>query len=119
MEIEPALYTHRLLSAAATDNPNVACEQTCIFKGMQGYNNKAAKVYLKLYEGKAAVNPASTDTPKKTIIIPASGAFVFDFPAGIQFRGGMSYRMTGALADNDTTNLVANDIEGFNLDYSR
>jgi hypothetical protein len=117
--MRPAEYTDRLLSAAASDNARVVCEQLCTLKGLQGYNNKAAKVYLKLYEGKGTSNPASTDTPKKTLVIPASGAFVFDFPEGIQFRAGMSLRLTAAIADNDATALVANDIEGLNVDFCR
>lgn len=120
--LEPAKYAYRLLSAGATDNPAIASSRPCCLRSIQGYNNKAAKVYIKLYTvwlGRdAGTNPASTDTPEKTICVPASAAFVFDFSQGYHFPKGCGIRITAAGADADATALVANDVECLNLDFS-
>lgn len=115
---EPAKYCYRVLSAAASDNAAVAQSRPSCLRSIQGYNNKAAKVYIKLYTVFAGAAPASTDTPEKTICVPASAAFVFDFGAGYHFPKQCGIRLTGAGADNDATNLVAGDIECLNLDFS-
>lgn len=119
---QAARYCYRLLSAVASDNAAVASSRPCCLRSVQGYNNKAAKVYIKLYSVWAnqatGGAPASTDFPDKTICVPASAAFVFDFSAGYEFPKGCGLRITGAGADNDATNLVANDVECLNLDFS-
>lgn len=105
----------RLLSAAASDNATAAVSRPCSVKGIQGYNAKAANVFLKLYDETTV--PVSTDTPKKTICLPASSAFSLDFAAGVDFATGLGFRLTGGVADNDATALVAGDILALNIDY--
>lgn len=109
--------TARLLSAAASDNATAATgDRPAILVAIHGHNAKAAAVYLKLYNKASA--PASTDTPRKTIYLPASASFNFSFPAGIEFPLGLGYRLTLAAADNDATALLAGDILALNLDYA-
>lgn len=112
----PAPSTYRLLSAAASTNgANIKSSAGCV-KGLQGFNNKASAVYLKLYN-KASSPTVGTDTPVKTIYLPASAAFAIDFGTGISFATGISIALTGAAADADTTALSLGDIVALNVDY--
>jgi hypothetical protein len=106
--------TVRLASAAASDNPTVAVDRGCRLMAIRGDNVKAAKVYLKIYD--KATAPASTDTPRATFVIAASGPFSFNLAAPLSVVKGLSYRLTGGAADNDATALVAGDIVQMNLD---
>lgn len=108
--------TSRLLSAAATTNATSVKASTGAIVSIQGYNAKASAVYLKLYN-KASAPTVGTDTPVKTLYIPASAAFVFDFPVGSYFSTGIAYAITGAAADADTTALAAGDVLCLNVDY--
>lgn len=108
-----ATHTHRLLSAAATVNPAVVKASRGTLRRIQGTNAKAAVVYFKLYD--KATTPAETDTPRKTISLPASAAFNLEFDD--YFGAGIAYRMTAAAADNDTTALSAGDVLALNVDY--
>ncbi len=113
MSSTPANRCHRLLTAAASVNAtNVAAEPVRL-AGIQGYNAKAAAVYLKLYE--KATAPSEADTPEKTIYLPATSAFAI--PLDYAFQTGLGYRLTAAAADNDTTALSSGDILALNLDY--
>jgi hypothetical protein len=111
----PASTSHRLLSAAASANATLVIERPASLKGIQGHVAAATPVYLKLYD--MANEPSEADTPVKTLYLPASASFSFDFPAGFDFASGIGYRITGAAADADTTALVAADVLALNLDY--
>lgn len=112
---QPAKDTARLLSAAAGDNSAVAVARPCALKGIQGHNAATTARFLKLYDQKAA--PASSDTPVKTIYLPAETTFALDFVAGYEFENGLGYRLTTGSADNDTGALIAGDILSLNIDY--
>jgi hypothetical protein len=112
----PAPSTYRLLSAAASTNgANIKASAGAV-KGIQGYNAKASAVYLKLYN-KATAPTVGTDTPVKTIYLPASAAFALDFGTGLSFGTGIGIALTGAAADADTTALASGDILALNVDY--
>jgi hypothetical protein len=110
-----SVATHRLLSAANSDNATLVLAKRVAITNIQGHNAKASAVYVKLYD--KATAPASTDTPRKTIYIPASTAFAFDYANGMEFTLGLGYRMVTGNADNDATAVAAGDILGFNIDY--
>jgi hypothetical protein len=112
----PAPSTYRLLSAAATTNGANIKASAGTVKGIQGYNAKASAVYLKLYN-KASSPTVGTDTPVKTIYLPATAAFALDFGTGLTFATGISIALTGAGADADTTALASGDILALNVDY--
>ena len=114
----PANATARLLSAAASDNATQVNALPCELKGVQGVNKAAYDVFLKLYAGTGAA-PVVGDVPRKTLCLPAGGAFALDFAAGIFFRSGLSYRVTKLVADADATALVAGDVVGLNIDYAQ
>lgn len=105
--------THRLLSAAATDNATNVSSRNCTVRRIAGFNNKASAAYLKLYDKASA--PVSTDTPRKTYRLAASSNF--DIDCDDYYAAGFGYRITGASADNDATALVAGDIQNLNIDY--
>jgi hypothetical protein len=110
-----ATAVSRLLSAAASVNATIVKASAGAVKGIQGYNARATPVFLKLYN--KATAPAQTDTPVKTLYIPATAAFAFDFPRGVLFAAGIGYRLTTAAADADTGALTAGDIICLNVDY--
>jgi hypothetical protein len=108
----------RLLSAAATTNSTlVKGSAGRVFK-IRGYNAKAAVAYLKLYN-KATAPTVGTDTPVVTIPLKASDMFDIDFAGlGLGFATGIGFGLTGAVADADTTALVAADVVGLNVFYA-
>ena len=108
-----AVKTHRLLSAAASDNATNVSAKNCTVRRITGFNNKAAAAFLKLYD--KATAPAAADTPRKTYRLAASANF--DFDCDDYYGAGFGYRITGAAADNDATALVAGDIVALNIDY--
>lgn len=108
--------TARLLSAAGTTNSNLVKATPGRIYAIHGYNAAAAVKYLKLYN-KATAPTVGTNTPVKTIALPPTAAFAFDWPAGYYFDTGIGYGITGAGADNDTTALTAADVVALNVDY--
>ena len=86
---------------------------------VQVFNNSGNIGYLKFYN--KASNPApASDTPLKTILIPAntsgSGA-VFDFGnLGAQFATGIAIAVVAGIATNDNTSVAANAMV-VNIDY--
>ncbi len=119
MPYDVANACRRIVSAAASDNAQVATVLPCRLKGVQGVVKAAADIYLKLYAGKGAAAPTSADVPVKTLCLPASGAFALDFSTGFQFDGGLSLRLTKGSADNDATVLAAGDVVGLNIDFAQ
>lgn len=112
----PAPSTYRLLAALATTNGANIKGAAGAVKGIQGYNAKSSAVYLKLYN-KATSPTVGTDTPVKTLYLPPTAAFAFDFGTGLSFATGIGVGLTGAAADNDATALTAGDIVCLNVDY--
>lgn len=106
---------YRLLSAAASDNATAAISRPCAVKTIHGYNAKGANIFLKLYD--ETTSPVSTDTPVKTVCIPATTAFLLAFDAGFVFKTGLGFRITTGVADNDTGVLIAADVLALNIDY--
>lgn len=112
----PATLNHRLLSAANSDNATLVIARRSCVKSIQGHNAKASAVYLKIYD--KATAPASTDTPVKTIYLPASSSFIFDYGDGHLFTNGLGYRIVTDNADSGTTAVAAGDILGLNIGYA-
>lgn len=108
----------RLLSSAATTNAtNVKASAGEAFK-ITGNNTVASKRYLKLYN-KASAPTVGTDTPILTFVLQPSLPFAIDLGAtGQYFSLGISYAITGAAADADTTAIGAGDIECMNITFA-
>lgn len=110
------LSVKRLVSAAATVNPTIVKASGGRVYKITGQNAAAAIKYIKLYN--KATAPAETDTPVITLAVAASAPFEFNFAnLGLYFDTGISYRLTGVNADNDTTALTAGDILSLNVFY--
>lgn len=107
----------RLLSAAASVNATVVKASMGRVYKITGRNAATTTtLYIKLYN--KATAPAATDTPVATIAV-YSGDFNIDLgPIGLSFSAGISYRITGAAADDDTTALTAGDIVCMNVFYA-
>lgn len=109
---------HRRLSTADTNLVNVKNAVGVINK-MVLSNNSASKRYFKLYN-KASAPVIASDTalivevielqPNETIAIPC-GAF------GSRLATGISYAITGAIGDTDTTAIGANEVI-VNINYT-
>lgn len=106
----------RIPSAAGSVNATSAKGSAGEVWLANGYNAKAATVYLKLYNV-ADTPTVGTDTPFAILAIPASSAFSFELN-GLYMDTGIGYGFTTDAADNGTTALTAGDILGFSLIYS-
>lgn len=105
------------ISAATTNATNVKASAGDI-GGIQAYNNSATVYYLKIYD-KATAPTVGTDTPVKTIVIPANtsgaGSNISFASPGISCLNGISFAITGGIADADTTACAASAVV-INLD---
>lgn len=80
---------------------------------LQCFNNGANEVFIRIYNQTGA--PASTDGANIIWrgMIPGNAAaagFVVSIPVGIACATGIGIRVSGAVADNDTTVLAANEV---------
>lgn len=100
----------RIHSAASTNLTNVKASRGVV-KGLIISNNNAAKRYLKLYN-KASAPVLASDTPVLTIILMPNVSDTFTFPEEQDFPLGISYAITGAIADTDTTEILAGEVSG-------
>lgn len=109
--------TGRLLSAAGTsgDATNVKASAGRLY-AIQGYNAATSVRYLKLYNS-ASAPTAGSGTPVKTLALPPSVGFAFDWPLGYSFSTGIGFTLVTGSADNSSTSVTAADILGLNLDY--
>lgn len=110
--------TARLLSAAGTsgDATNVKASAGRLY-AIQGANVRTSALYLKLYNS-ASAPTAGSGTPVKTLYLPASSAFTFDWPLGLTFSTGIGFTIVTTGADNGSTSCTAADIVALNLDYA-
>jgi hypothetical protein len=108
-----ATAVYRLVSSAASDNATNAAAAACTLRHAICKSNRGSDCYLKIYD--KATAPASTDTPKLTLTVPAGGGVAMDFPQGLSFTAGLGYRMTTGSADNDTGAVAAGDVTGLNI----
>lgn len=108
--------TSRIVSAANSNNATSAKGSSGRIYGIQGYNAASAVRYLKLYNG-ASAPTVGTDVPVKTLALPPSAAFAYDFANGYYFSTGIGYGLVTGSADNDNTAVTAGDILGLNIDY--
>lgn len=109
--------TSRIVSAAATTNATNAKVTAGRVYAIQGYNAANAVRWLKLYN-KASAPMVGTDVPVKTLALPPSAVFAFDWLDGYSFTTGIAYALTTGAPDNDTGALTAGDILGLNVDYT-
>ncbi len=114
------MYT--LPQSAANNNATNIKATAGTVASLQVYNFAAYPIFLKLYDKTGTPNPA-TDTPVKTIPVPANSTAtngageVLNFgPGGLKFTSGIGFAIVKGQAVNDNTAVAANDAT-FNLDY--
>lgn len=103
------MQPHKKIAASGTNGTNLK-NIAGVIGGIIAINLTSGVKYLKIYD-KASAPVVGTDVPVMTIPIPAStdgAGFVWNVP--IMLGNGISYAITGAAADNDTTALSANDV---------
>lgn len=103
------MQPHKRISAATTNATNLK-NIAGVIAGIIAINLTSGVKYLKIYD-KATAPVVGTDTPVMTIPIPAStdgAGFVWNVP--IDLSNGVSYAITGGVADNDSTAVGANEI---------
>jgi hypothetical protein len=81
-----------------------------LLTGYHFFNKSASIIYLKFYN--TSSTPTSSDTPVFTIGVSATNPCGFVLPGPLQFSLGIGLRATTGIADNDTTDLSANDLHG-------
>lgn len=113
MALKGPSLTHRLLSAGASQNPQIVKAGPGKLHSIKLF--AAAAVFLKIYD--TAVTPTSAMTPRHTLRLVAAVNNSFDWSDGVLFGQGIGYRITGLAADADTTNVVAADVLTMNIDY--
>lgn len=94
----------RVISAAST-NATVVKGSAGSLYGVIATNTTATIYYLKFYN-KATSPTVGTDTPVITIPLLAGQTVQAQFPTGIAFATGIGLALTGAGADNDSTNAA-------------
>lgn len=115
MDPSSGALVSRLISAATTNATAVKGASGRLVGFVCG-NTNAALRYLKIYD-KATAPVVGTDVPKLTFIIQSMAALgtpqptTVVFPVeGVYFENGISFAITGALADSDTTAISAGDL---------
>ncbi len=106
----------KTLSAASTNSTSVTATQSTLCS-LNVVNTTATLYYLKLYN-KATAATCNSDTVLQTIPIPASatgaGIAVAIGPFGWDFSLGITFCLTGGIADNDNANAAT----GVAINYS-
>lgn len=111
----PAPATPYILNSAASENAALILTGTSGLQAFYATNTGATVAFVKLYN--KATAPASTDIPAMILPVPAavSGvAGVCTLPigfSGFRFALGLGIRITGAVADNDTTAVAAGQVK--------
>lgn len=110
--------TAKLTTCAATTNATLVANGPCDLYGIIVTNTAAAVKFLKIYN-KASAPTVGTDVPVLTIALPATALQNIQFESGFYLNIGLSYAITGADGDSDTTAVTAGDIKGLNFLYAR
>lgn len=100
------------LSAASANFTNVKSAATQMYDYALS-NTSGSTIFVKFYD-KATV-PGTSDVPKRTVQVPTNGTVIQTIPKGMKFVNGFGWAATGAVADNDNTNIAANCVIDFSL----
>jgi hypothetical protein len=107
--------TPYILNSAATTNEALILTGTSGLQAFYATNTGATPAFVKLYN--KATAPISTDVPAMILPVPAAVSGVpgvATLPigfSGFRFALGLGIRITGAVADNDTTAVAAGQVK--------
>lgn len=106
--IQGATSHHHAISAADTNATSVKASAG-VLSSLSVNNLNAAARYLKLYN-KATAPTVGTDTPIRTLAIPAGASLEFTFgKGGLYFSTGIAYALTTGIAVADTGAVSASE----------
>lgn len=112
----PAPATPYILNSLSSTNEAIILTGTSGLQAFYATNIGATPAFVKLYN-KATTAPVSTDIPAMILPIPAAVGGVpgvCQLPigfSGFRFALGLGIRITGAMADNDTTAVAAGQVK--------
>lgn len=98
---------YRKISTGDT-NADVIRSGASELKGWSMYGATAGPYYVKIYD--KSTTPDETDTPILTIAVRNRANSIEELPGRLVFNNGIAIRITGGLADNDTTPLISGDM---------
>lgn len=107
--------TPYILNSAASTNDVLILTGTSGLQAFYATNTGAGVAFVKLYN--KATAPASTDVPAMILVVPAAVSGVpgvCTLPigfSGFRFALGLGIRVTGGVADNDTTAVAAGQVK--------
>lgn len=107
--------TPYILNSAASTNEALILTGTSGLQAFYATNTGATVVFVKLYN--KATAPISTDIPAMILVVPAAVSGVpgvCTLPigfSGFRFALGLGIRITGGVADNDTTAVAAGQVK--------
>jgi len=107
--------TPYILNSAASTNEALILTGTSGLQAFYATNTGASVAFVKLYN--KATAPTSTDIPAMILAVPAAVSGVpgvCTLPigfSGFRFALGLGIRITGAVADNDTTAVAAGQVK--------
>jgi len=107
--------TPYILNSAATTNEALILTGTSGLQAFYATNTGATVAFVKLYN--KATAPVSTDIPAMILVVPAAVSGVpgvCTLPigfSGFRFALGLGIRITGGVADNDTTAVAAGQVK--------
>lgn len=111
-----ASSAHHLISAATTNATSVKAS-VGVINDIQVSNASASPRYFKLYN-KASAPTVGTDTPVKTILVPAGDTVALSFaPHGLRLTSGIAYALTTGIAVADVAAVGASEM-AVNIAYT-
>lgn len=105
-----ALTSARIKAAASTNATNAKSSAAAIYEYTFSNPSAAAK-FVKFYD-KSSAPVVGTDTPFFTVLVPAGQTVSQSLTYPKRFASGLSYAITGAVGDTDTTAVAIDDVTG-------
>jgi|SRR5579883_1819922 hypothetical protein len=101
---------YHYLSGASTNGTTVVARPGNVYS-IVAVNTTTTLYYLKFYDT-SSTPTCNSSTVVQTYAIPfgassAGGGFALSLPVGMRFDNGISFCITGGIADNDNTNAAA------------
>ena len=96
---------YHIVVSSGTNGTNVKASAGQVYDGFIS-NSGSTAVYFRLYDSSSSPTVGTT-TIKRTIQVPGSSTVAFSWPNGLKFTSGISWGITGAVADADTTAIAS------------
>jgi hypothetical protein len=94
------------ITASGTNGTNLKNSAGQVYN-LQVSNGASTACYFRFYNSSSSPTVGTT-TVYKTIQVPGNGTVISAWPDGLAFSTGISWSVTGSIADNDTTSVSTN-----------